>query len=430
MGTQPTRRYYGRASELLRRDKGWWKVLLVMGVAACVPVVGYLGCLGYCLEWARLTAWGVDSAPKQKKVRVGECIKSGWRGFVSMVGWLAIWAVVYTLVSRLVGSDAFSFVFAIVCGSFLQVVFGVAMLHATLYKNFKAGYKVKRLKEMFQRDGGGIAHIWCTMLVIMLCIFAAAFLLTFVVLAIVMTSATSTVVAAGGGYGSTNEELMMMVLLSYLSHSFPAFAIVAYAIFVGQSFMSLILYTELGLWMREFDVPLWGTMDEPLPPSAPALPNVSAPYGAYAQGGRPSGAQQGYQYGNGAQGQAAQQQPAQSQPYAPQGGVAQQPGQPQGSVVPQPVQPQPQVQPQQVQQQAQQQVPQAQEPAQPQAPQAGKPQASASDQGPVGSGQGAPATEPAAEAPGAPSADADEAAPSPQGDGADGTVGEGGKTEA
>ena len=69
--------YYSRSWKLLSRDKGWYKPLLVMAVALFVPIVGALGVLGYELEWARLTAWGVDSSPKQKNVQVGKCIKAG-----------------------------------------------------------------------------------------------------------------------------------------------------------------------------------------------------------------------------------------------------------------------------------------------------------------------------------------------------------------
>ena len=70
--------YYSRSWALLTRDKGWWKILLVAGIASFVPIVGPLGVFGYALEWARLTAWGVDASPKQKDVRVGECIT--WAG--------------------------------------------------------------------------------------------------------------------------------------------------------------------------------------------------------------------------------------------------------------------------------------------------------------------------------------------------------------
>ena len=76
-----------RSWALLTRDRGWIKPILAMIAATLVPIVGLLGVMGYAAEWARLTAWGVTSSPKQKNVRVGACIASGWRVFVVTVVW-------------------------------------------------------------------------------------------------------------------------------------------------------------------------------------------------------------------------------------------------------------------------------------------------------------------------------------------------------
>ena len=79
-------KYFKRSWALLTRDKGWIKPILVMTAASLVPVVGFFGIQGYALEWARLTAWGVDSSPKQKNVDIGGCITSGARAFVVSLG--------------------------------------------------------------------------------------------------------------------------------------------------------------------------------------------------------------------------------------------------------------------------------------------------------------------------------------------------------
>ena len=64
-------KYFSRSWAMLTRDKGWIKPILVMAVAQLVPIAGYIGAKGYMLEWARLTAWGVAAAPKQKNVETG-----------------------------------------------------------------------------------------------------------------------------------------------------------------------------------------------------------------------------------------------------------------------------------------------------------------------------------------------------------------------
>ena len=91
-------RYLARSWALLTRDRGWVKPVLLMTVAVLVPIVGLLGVLGYALEWARLTAWNVNAAPKQRGVDLGACIKSGWRGFVVMLVWGIVSGVVIAII--------------------------------------------------------------------------------------------------------------------------------------------------------------------------------------------------------------------------------------------------------------------------------------------------------------------------------------------
>ncbi len=63
---------------LLTRDKGWIKPILVLTLVGMVPIVGQIAILGYGLEWARLTAWGVEAAPKQSRVDYGKIMHTGF----------------------------------------------------------------------------------------------------------------------------------------------------------------------------------------------------------------------------------------------------------------------------------------------------------------------------------------------------------------
>ena len=67
---------------MLTRDKGWVKPLLVLTLVSWIPILGQIAVLGYGLEWARLTAWGVESAPKQRGVDYGKVISTGARAFL------------------------------------------------------------------------------------------------------------------------------------------------------------------------------------------------------------------------------------------------------------------------------------------------------------------------------------------------------------
>ena len=94
-------KYFSRSWALLTRDKGWFKPVILLALSCLVPIVGPLGVFGYMLEWARLTAWGVDAAPKQKGVNIGECISSGWRGFVAELGWNIIYFIIAGILSAI-----------------------------------------------------------------------------------------------------------------------------------------------------------------------------------------------------------------------------------------------------------------------------------------------------------------------------------------
>ena len=91
-------KYFSHSWELLTRDKGWVKPILVLAIAMFVPILGPLAVLGYALEWARLSAWGVDAAPKQRGVKIGGCLVAGWRAFVVILVWMLLWSVATSVV--------------------------------------------------------------------------------------------------------------------------------------------------------------------------------------------------------------------------------------------------------------------------------------------------------------------------------------------
>lgn len=332
--------YYARAAALLKRDKGWIKPLLVMGIAQFVPVVGALGTMGYGLEWARLTAWGVDSSPKQKDVKVGQCIKSGWRGFVSVLGWSAAlaligWALDYLTQGNGTANGIMNAVVTLAT-LFLAPILVACAIRATVYQSFKAGYQANRIKDMVQRDFKGLARIAGMLLVITLVLMAATVVLLLLIVVPTLVSAVGTFV---GGY--MGERYAIAQVMSALVGTTPWLVVLFFAFCVGAAYVNLITYTAVALWMRQFDVPHWGASADPLPGAAPqyAQPQPVAPAAQqwqppYQQAPTQQAPVQGVPY----------QQPMDQQQVAPAGQQA--PAQ-QGWVapVPQPTYPQPAAQP-------------------------------------------------------------------------------------
>ena len=144
-------RYFGRAWAMLTQEKGWWKPVLLCALGALVPIVGPLAVLGYGLEWSRRVAWGSTGGPS-RRVKIGGLIKSGWRGFVVVAGWSIIAGVVGTIVGNLPLIGDFLGSVWWIFSLFLNVAFLAAAARATIYQNFKAGYRAKNLWQMVSRD--------------------------------------------------------------------------------------------------------------------------------------------------------------------------------------------------------------------------------------------------------------------------------------
>lgn len=278
------KKYFSRSWALLTRDKGWIKPLLVMTAAAFVPIAGPLGNKGYALEWARLTAWGVDSAPKQRNVDIGGCIASGWRGFVVDLGLglaagiiLSLVTLVFSVLPGILGAllgSVVSFAMSIVSAA-LSVALIIAEIRAAIYERIGAGYRVDRIWEMIKRDPSGFGRVF---LVSLACSAVIGVIVTVFVFGILAIFAP--VAMLGAGYADSQAMLAMFAGLFV-----PMFMIVALFVlvmmFLGNA-VTLLVTTSAALWMRQFDVASWGRSEDPLPDSPIAqqeAPATSVLYG-------------------------------------------------------------------------------------------------------------------------------------------------------
>lgn len=266
--------YLSRSWRMLTRVPGWIKPVLLLSLAAFVPIFGPLALLGYTLEWARLTAWGIDSSPKQAGVDIWACIAVGWRAFLVSVCWALPYALVVGILRSLGGNgvvgDVLSFLITLV-GVFVSIVIMVACLRATIYQQFTAGLGLGRIIEMVDADPKGILRIAGISL------FASVIIM--VVSGIIMTlgtmAATPVIIDVIGevAYVDTPAEAGKAIgeIFAVLG---PAFAITSVVTsFIGTLF-SLVITNAVGLWMLQFDVPAWGDKDAPLPERIPPAPRV------------------------------------------------------------------------------------------------------------------------------------------------------------
>ena len=147
--------YFSRSWALIGKEPGWYKVPLVMGIANFVPIAGPLG-------------------------TSGECIKSGWRGFASTIGWGVLLGIIMSLVASVSHGGVVPFLLSLVIGVFGGTILAVCCVRAAIYQNFKAGYRADRIFEMLKRDFGGIARIAGLCILISLIITLAMYLIALV----------------------------------------------------------------------------------------------------------------------------------------------------------------------------------------------------------------------------------------------------------
>ncbi|QUC03470.1 DUF4013 domain-containing protein [Atopobium sp. oral taxon 416] len=256
-------RYITRSWEMLSHDKGWYKPLLVIPLALVVPVVGYLGVQGYRFEWARLTAWGLDTYPKQERVSCGKCIRSGWRVFVAGLG--------YFLVALLIGMFIFPDnpkttpgLFELALAAIWVTIECVACLRAVIYQRFSAGYQINRVWDMLKHDFGNLLVI------------AGFYFLghvmamgvgTLLALSIAASNLSSIGYALMGLMSGTYPGAILRMLLSVTSLA-PGLILAAYAYGLLDNVIRMVSINAVGLWMRQFEVANWKGSGDPLPTAA------------------------------------------------------------------------------------------------------------------------------------------------------------------
>lgn len=321
---------------MLTRDKGWIKPLLVIALVAWIPVFGQIVVLGYGLEWARLTAWGVDSAPKQRKVDYKKMLTTGLDAFlVSLFMGLVIVAIGYlacgsvyavcsvcsgatnifasgefggglgTLVEDVVEgmlSPSLAIILYVV-NLLLETFILAAAMRTTIYDSFTSGWRVDRLFQMVVRDFGGFVHV-CGIsalggLIIGVCdeliSLAARRILISGLMRMSMGLSLSTLLGVIVQVGIVPALCVLLLVVLLL-----------YAVEVLDVALQLVTINAMGQWFQRFDVGRWGVSGDPLPEGVPHVDKGgSAPE-------RPEGADEdaGQQY---EQQQPQYQQPSQSQ---------------------------------------------------------------------------------------------------------------------
>ncbi len=279
---------FGSSLKMLTRDKGWLKPVMILALVGWIPIVGQIAILGYGYEWARLTAWGVDAAPKQRGVDYGKLMTSGGRAFAVIV-LMSIVLACLTVIVPVLGVGAVGILAAVspfgaaalfasgaflvglvglVIGTLANTFMSVCALRATIYDRFAAGWRVDRVFQMIGRDPGGFLHVFVVSLVANL--LPVAFSVVVGILAVIFAS----VGVMGVGYTSSYYfgDWSVFPVGTVMGITILAVVLAILAVFVYECFSvvaQLVSINAVGQWVQRFDVGRWGTSSDPLPSDVP-----------------------------------------------------------------------------------------------------------------------------------------------------------------
>ena len=262
------KQYLTRSWRMLTREESWIKAVLLLTLYSLIPIVGGMVLVGASFEWARLTAWGVESSPKQKGINFSKCLKTGFFAALAMIVLHAACTFILSLVATVLPFlDDVAWIFI----AFIAVIIEVVVLYMTIYDQFSAAFSFNNLWKMISHDPKGLLKIWGEHIKLGLILAIPTVALVLFVFMIILGTVgpdfsyrASMINEAGAWTGSDIEAGFM--LLSMMFSTLLPFLVIFWIIssFIA-ALTSLLTVNMVGLWMLQFRVSEWGNPTDPLP---------------------------------------------------------------------------------------------------------------------------------------------------------------------
>ena len=262
--------YFARSWALLTLEKGWWKPVLIMALFGLIPVVGILALVGYALETARVTAWGINAGPKQKDLKFGTYIVTGLKAVVIALAFGLAYSIAMGILYFIPVINLILIPVFIVAGFVYPLFINVIQVRALIYGRISAGFAFKNIFEMIKHDMDGLFRIFGMGIVLGIA--------TSIIMGIIGSSAVLSMIVNSGTrafiiartQNVTSPDQVDPIMLAMLARGFiqmgPIFLVIGYIGHVVGLIVMLLMQNAIALWMRQFNVPAWGQSNDPLPP--------------------------------------------------------------------------------------------------------------------------------------------------------------------
>ncbi len=263
-------RYFARSWALLTMEKGWWKPVLIMALFGLIPIVGILALAGYALETARVTAWGINAGPKQKDLKFGTYIATGFKAAVIAIALGLAYGIASTILSFIPVVNLILIPIFIVVAFVFPLLINVIQVRATVYGRISAGFAFKNIFEMIKHDAGGLFRIFGMGIVLAIA--------TSIIMGIIggsaalsmITNVITQAITIAKAQHITSENQLVAIMVALLARGIlqmgPIFLVIGYIGHVLGLIVMLLMQNAIALWMRQYNVSAWGQSSDPLPP--------------------------------------------------------------------------------------------------------------------------------------------------------------------
>lgn len=275
--------YFKSAWNDIKHTPGWLGELVRLALLNLIPIFGQIVTMGYLYGWARDIAWGVHG-PLPNRIFSNEDGQLYRRGFFALVVAFVISILpeaVSLIGDALVGGgmgmtsmhvhhsgaglaaiglvlQVASFVLFLVAYVFTPV----GIVRMSIYNRLSAGLQLGRIWKMLRHDPHGALRI--VGMAILAGLVGAAVVggigaVVFSMCTVSMLAASGAGAAAGMSTGATaflygvgGIEVLLLLAVLFMG-------------LVVAVWIDMLTIRAVGYWMYQFDVPHWGSQDDPMP---------------------------------------------------------------------------------------------------------------------------------------------------------------------
>lgn len=263
-------RYFARSWALLTMEKGWWKPVLIMALFGLIPIVGILALAGYALETARVTAWGINAGPKQKDLKFGTYIATGFKAAVIALALGLAYGIATTILSFIPVVNLILIPIFIVVAFVFPLLINVIQVRAAVYGRISAGFAFKNIFEMIKHDAGGLFRIFGMGIVLAIATSIIMGIIGGSALLSMITNVVTQAITIAKAQHITSEDQLVAIMVALLARGVlqmgPIFLVIGYIGHVLGLIVMLLMQNAIALWMRQYNVSAWGQSSDPLPP--------------------------------------------------------------------------------------------------------------------------------------------------------------------